>query len=190
MHEPVPATVRPPVALGCAAAVAAVVLFGLAVLATIGFLESGADAGKFVRDPVEAYARGSVEFIGERNIYLVRLADGSFVALGDLDAANRANPQRRCRVAPMLATDPQLPALLERYASRMSAQAAGSTLIFSEDCNRAVYDVTGLRLDAEAANLDRYPVGIDQAGRLTVDVSKRRCTLRTASQAFAATPCR
>ena len=190
MHETVPAAVRPPVVLGCAAAIAAVILLGLAALATISFLESGANTGKLVLDPVEAYARGSVEFIGERNIYVVRLADGSFVALGDLDAANRANPQRRCRVAPMLATDPQLPALLKQYGGTMSAQAAGSTLIFREDCNKAVYDVTGLRLDAEAANLDRYPVAVDQAGHLTVDVSKRRCTLRTASHAFAATSCR
>ena len=190
MHEAVPTTVRPPVALGCAAVVAAVVLFGLAALATISFLESGANTGKMVMDPAEAYARGSVEFVGERNFYLVRLSDGSFLALSDLDAANRSNTQRRCRVAPIQPADPQLPALLERYAARMSARAAGSTLVFREECNKAVYDVTGLRLDSEAANLDRYPVTINEAGRVTVDVSKRDCTARSAVQPFSGIPCK
>ena len=70
----------------------------------------------------------------------------------------------------------------------MSAQAAGSTLVFREDCNKAIYDVTGMRLDSEAANLDRYFVAIDEEGRLTVDVSKRRCTARSGTQAAGAIP--
>lgn len=190
MHEAVPATVRPPVALGCAAVVAVVVLFGLAALAMIAFLDSGANTGKMVLDPAEAYARGSVEFVGERNFYLVRLSDGSFLALSDLDAANRSSPQRRCRVAPLQPADPQLPALLERYAARMSAPAAASTLVFREECNKAVYDVTGLRLDSEDPNLDRYAVTINGAGRVTVDVSKRDCTERSAVQSFGVVPCK
>lgn len=182
-------SVRPPVALGCSFAVATLVIGALAVLALVAFLESGADSGKLVLDPAEAYARGSVEFVGQRNFYLVRLADGSFLALNDLDRANRASQQRRCRVAPMGTTDPLLRQLLDTLSTRMSAAAAGSTLLFREDCNKAVYDITGLRLDTDGANLDRYAVATDARGRVTVDLSKRICTNRSVAAAVSFVPC-
>ncbi|MBA4180812.1 MAG: hypothetical protein C0506_09510 [Anaerolinea sp.] len=169
---------------------AALVLLILVALAGIAFLESGANTGKVILDPAEAYARGSVEFVGKEHLYLVRLTDGTFLALSDLDAANRANLQRRCRVSPVPVSDPWLPQLLERLGGRMSAGAAGSTLVFREDCNQAVYDVTGLRLDADAPNLDRYPVSISETGLVGVDVSKRSCTARAGAQLFAAIPCK
>lgn len=190
MDETSPGSVRPPVALGCTAAAGAVILVIFLAIAAIMFLESGANTGKLVLDPVDAYARGSVEFVGQRNFYVVRLADGSFVALSDLDAANRTNPQHRCRVAPLQATNPDLPGLVERYGAKMSAQAAGSTLLFREECNKAVYDVSGLRLDAEAPNLERYPVSEDGSGRLVVDVSKRICSAREGAQPFRSTTCK
>jgi len=139
--------------------------------------------------PAESYANGSVEFVAARNFFLSRLGDGSFLALSDLDGANRANQQRRCRVAPIPRNDPKLPQLLAGYAGRMSAQAAGSTLLFREDCNSAVYDVTGVRLDNDAANLERFTVEIDSAGRVTVDVSKRICTKREGANAMAMVSC-
>ncbi len=162
----------------------------LLVLFAIRFLESGANAGELLLEPADAYAPGAVEFVGARNFYLVRLVDGSFLALSDLDAANRANAARRCRVAPVQAADPQLPSLLERHAGKTSAPAAGATLLFREECNKAVYDVTGLRLDADAANLDRYPVSVDESGRVVVDVSKRTCTVRSGERPFVAAPCK
>lgn len=189
MKDSAPATVRPPVALGCAAAAGTLVILALIVMAAIAFLESGANTGRMVLEREEAYAPGSVEFIGAKNFHLVRLADGQFLALSDLDAPNRANAQRRCRVAPIPANDPALPNLIGEYRTRMSPPAAGSTLLFREDCNHAIYDVAGLRLDENAANLDRYRVGVDDSGRVTVDLSKRTCSVRSEAQAFAATTC-
>ncbi len=121
---------RPPVLLGCVSAVAFVVaVFGFFAFLIV-FLESGADSGKVQLEDAEAYAPGSVEFVGEENLFLVRLANGQYLALSDLDAANRARPERRCRVAPVPPSDARLQGSLERYGSRMGADAAGSTLVF------------------------------------------------------------
>jgi hypothetical protein len=177
------------VALGCTAAAGIVILLVVFVVFAGIYLDSGSDSGRLVLDDAEAYAPGSVEFISQRNFYLVRLGDGSYLALADLDAANRASQQRRCRVAPVPGDDAQLPALLEAYALRVSPAAAGSTLLFRESCNMAVYDVTGVRMDAEGPNLDRYPVDIRSDGKLTVDVSQRRCTRRAGSDPFGPIAC-
>ena len=180
---------RPPVLLGCVSALAFVVaVFGFSAFLIV-FLESGADTGKVRLEDAEAYAPGSVEFIGEENLFLVRLADGRYLALADLDAANRARPERRCRVAPMQLTDARLPDILERYGAVMSDDAAGSTLVFREECDGALYDVAGLRLDSDGRNLDRYPVSIDNAGRVVVDTAKRQCSQREQLNAFAPTGC-
>lgn len=189
MTRDTPAGPRPPVLLGCVSVAAFVGIVVLLAVAVIGFLESGANSGRLVLAPAESYSNGAVEFVAERNFFLMRLGDGSFVALSDLDAANRANPQRRCRVAPIPRSDPTLPQLLAGYAGRMSAKAAGATLLFREDCNSAVYDVTGVRLDGDAANLERFPVEIDSMGRVTVDVSKRICTKREGGNALGVTVC-
>ncbi|MBE0609562.1 MAG: hypothetical protein IH609_09290 [Dehalococcoidia bacterium] len=180
---------RPPVLLGCVSALAFVVaVFGFFAFLIV-FLESGADTGKVRLEDAEAYVPGSVEFIGEENLFLVRLADGEYLALADLDAANRARPERRCRVAPMQLTDARLPGILERYGAVMSDDATGSTLVFREECDGALYDVTGLRLDIDGRNLDRYPVSIDSAGRVVVDTAKRQCSQREQLNAFAPTGC-
>ncbi|MCO5203307.1 MAG: hypothetical protein M9925_16620 [Chloroflexi bacterium] len=180
---------RPPVLLGCVSLLAFVIaVFGLAAFLIV-FLESGADTGKVRLEDAEAYAPGSVEFIGEEHLFLVRLADGAYLALADLDAANRARTERRCRVAPMQLTDARLPGILARYGAVMSDDAAGSTLVFREECGGALYDVTGLRLDAEGRNLDRYPVSIDSAGRVVVDTAKRQCSQREQLNPFAPAGC-
>ncbi len=168
---------------------AAVVLAVFVAGFTLVFLDSGADSGQLVLDEADAYGRGTVEFVSQRNFYLVRLADGSFLALSDLDAANRASPQRRCRASPMAAGDARLPGLLQRFGSRLSDQAGGSTLLLREDCNGAIYDVAGARLDGEGPNLDRYPVEIRADGKLSVEAGKRRCTERVGAEAFAPVSC-
>lgn len=180
---------RPPVLLGCVSAVAFVVaVFGFFAFLIV-FLESGADTGKVRLEDAEAYARGSVEFVGEENLFLVRLEDGEYLALADLDAPNRARPERRCRVAPMQLTDARLPGILEHYGTAMSADAVGSTFVFREECDGAMYDVTGLRLDAEGRNLDRYPVSVDSTGHVVVDTAKRQCSQREQLTLFAAVGC-
>ncbi len=182
-------TSRPPVLLGCLSAVAVAVLaFGF-VAFLIVFLESGADTGKVRLEHAETYQRGTVQFIGAENLYLVRLMDGSFVALDDLDAANRARPERRCRVAILPASDERLPGIIGEYGAGMSPAAKGSALVFREDCGGAIYDVTGLRLDAGERNLDRYPVTIDAAGNVVVDTARRECSQRDGAELFAEASC-
>lgn len=188
-HDDLPSP-RPPVFLGCFTALAMVVLaFGIGSCLVV-YWESGADTGEVRLELAEAYGRGTVQFVGEQNLYVARLLDGSFLALADLDAANRANPARRCRVYPIPAADPALPTLVARYADRMSAAARGSTLLFREDCNGAIYDFTGVRLDADGPNLDRYPATIDSAGYLVVDTSRRECTSREGAATALPRDCR
>jgi hypothetical protein len=180
---------RPPVLLGCVSAAAFMVaVFGFFAFLIV-FLESGADTGRVRLEDADAYAPGSVEFVGDESLFLVRLANGDYLALSDLDAANRSRPERRCRVAPIALNDERLPGILERYGGHMSADAAGSTLVFREECDGAMYDVTGLRLDAEGPNLDRYPVSIDETGHVVVETAKRQCSRREGLNPFAPRAC-
>jgi hypothetical protein len=153
------------------------------------FLDSGANTGRMVLRHADSYAPGTVEFVGERNFFVVRLADGEFLALSDLDAANRSAQGQRCRVAPMAVSDPRLPELLEKHRSAMSPAARGATLLFREECNGAMYDLTGLRLDADERNLDRYETSVDGEGHLVVDVSRRICTEARGGEFFAEVRC-
>lgn len=184
-----PAGVQKPIFGGC---------FGLTLggIAAIGvlvflfvFLNSGANTGRLALRSSDSYGMGTVEFLGERNLFVVRLANGEFLALSDLDAANRAAEGRKCRVAPLSLSDPRLPGLLEQHRGAMSPEAVGSTLLFTEDCNLAIYDLTGKRLDMQARNLDRYATSIDVEGLLRVDVSRRICTEARDGEAFAETRC-
>lgn len=182
-------TVRPPVALGCLAAIAGIAaIIGFAAFVLV-FLNSGADNGKVVLQDPRTYGPGTIQYVSEHNFYLVRLQDGRFLALDDLDAANRKNQQRRCRVAPLTPSDPALVDIAARYATKVSPDAAGSSVYFRESCNLAVYDLTGLRLDAAGPNLDRFDVGTNAQGLLTVDTTKRSCTERDGTKLFAPISC-
>lgn len=187
LNAPEPA-VRPPVFLGCAAAVFALVLTVVAILFFVSFLDSGANSGKVTLPLADSFAPNTITYEPKNNLYLVRLGDGSALALSDLDAANRGSATR-CRVAQVAATDPLLTQLLEQYGSRQSPQAAGSTVILRESCNRAVYDLTGLRLDAEGPNLDRLAVSLDKQGHIVVDTQKRTCTERSGANLFSPVSC-
>lgn len=168
--------------MGCAALVAAVLLVVLVVTFSLIFLNSGADHGTVVLNDASDYAPGSEQYVSTHNFFIVRLGDGTFVALADLDAANRANAAHQCRVAPVLPSDPTLAGLLSTLGPRMSPAAAGSTLVFREGCNNAVYDITGTRLDSDAPNLDRFATSIDSSGRLNVNLAKRSCSERSGVQ--------
>ena len=163
--------------IGCLAIVAAVVFVGFFVGFLILFLGSGAETGEVALRPAASYAPGSYDYNGERNFYLIRLGNGTFLALADLDAANRAAEGRRCRVAPIPGNAPDLPGIIDMYAARIDGPAEGSTLVFREDCNGALYNVLGERLDAEERNLDRYDVSVNGSGNVVVDVSLRRCSV-------------
>jgi hypothetical protein len=189
MTDSTPQAVRPPVALGCVGALAAVVVLGAFLVFFIIFLDSGADTGKVRLEVPEAYAEGSIEFIGEKNFFLVRLRDGSFLALSDLDAANRANQARRCRVQLTPLSDSGIAADADQLRGQMSAQSQGAASVLRETCNGAIYDLAGARLVGEGPNLDRFPISIDGQGRLLVDSSKRECSERAGGTAFASIDC-
>lgn len=178
MAQTPPPAIRPPVMLGCTAIVAAAGLVVLAVILGAVFLDSGADSGDVVLEPAGFYSPGSVTRIADRGFYVVRLPDGTVLALSDLDAANRAASDRRCRVAVIAAGDPALPALLARYRNSFSDAAAGASLVFREDCHGALYDPAGIRLDADGPNLDRYVTKTNGDGRLVVSLARRTCTRR------------
>lgn len=184
-----PNAVRPPVALGCFFAAAVVVVAVLVVAFGIVFLESGADTGKLELQPAEAYAPGYVEYIGDENVFIVRLLNGEFLALSDLDAANRAAQSRRCRVALTAINDPAIGIPIATLQGRISAGATGSSSVFREACLGAVYDLTGARLTGDGRNLDRHPVSIDSSGRLVVDVSERECSVRSGTSTSEAVAC-
>jgi hypothetical protein len=150
-------------------------VIGAGLVAAFMFLDSGADTGHLVLQPAAAYPAGTLEFVQAHNVYLVKLRDGSFLALSDLDAANRANQARRCRVSPINPVDPVLPGLLEKYAPKFSPAAANGNLIFRETCNGALYDLSGWRLDGAGPPLDRFETGINTEGQVTVELSNRLC---------------
>lgn len=188
-HDETFGSPRPPVALGCAFMVTVlVVLFIVGACVTV-YLDSGANTGEMELDDARAYAPQSYQYVGERNYFIVRLPDRSFVALSDLDAANRANSQRRCRVQAVPPDDPASAELLALHARRISSQASGWTLVFRETCNGAVYDAAGVRLDQDGRNLDRYPASISPEGNLVVDVSKRECSRRQESNVYRVVEC-
>lgn len=154
-----------------------VVLVGIAAFAIV-FLESGADTGEIELDPAAAYAPGTAEFVGEHNFFLVRLPDGSFVALDDLDSANRASQGTRCRVGLVDIDEAGLGATPEQLRARMSPEAAGSNRLLRETCLGTVYDIAGVRLTGDGRNLDRFQVELTSGGRVVVDRSERSCSSR------------
>lgn len=165
---------RPPVLLGCLGLLAIVAAAALITGACVVFLESGADSGRVTLRPVAAYPPGTVEFVGEENVFLVRTSAGALLALSDLDQANQLTPERRCRVQLTDLED------VDVASSRMSPDAAGAQVVLQEACNGAVYDIAGVRLDGNGANLDRHPVSLeDGTGRVVIDLRERQCTERT-----------
>lgn len=167
-----------PVFAGCFGMVVVAVLGIGAIVFVFLFTSSGSNTGEIVLRPADSYAMGSVEFVPERNFFLVRLP-GGFLALADMDAANRSAEGRRCRVSIVQGDDPALPGLLEDFEENQGAAAEGTTLLFRETCNGAVFDVTGQRIDANGPNLDRYATRVNDDGELVVNVSRKECSEST-----------
>ena len=183
-----PVTPRPPVALGCTLALAAVGFVAFIVVLAVVFLESGSDDGQVTLDPAGAYPPGTMTRVPARGFYLVRLPDGRAVALADLDAANRA-ASTKCRVQQVGTSDPLLPTLLAAHGSRMNPLVLGSSVLLRETCNGALYDISGLRIDGDGPNLDRFAVTVDAAGRVVVATGKRTCTERSGPVLFSPAGC-
>jgi hypothetical protein len=183
------AAVRPPVALGCFGAAAVLVaVFGIILFAVI-FLESGADTGRVQLELADAYEPGSVQYINQENFFLVRLRSGDFLALSDLDAANRSNQARRCRVALTSLDDGSLGVTQSVLQTQLSPEANGSNAVFHETCYGSTYDVTGVKLAGDGANLDRLTVSLGSNGHVVVDKSKRHCSQRSGTALLSSTDC-
>ncbi|MEX0783633.1 MAG: hypothetical protein WD557_13395 [Dehalococcoidia bacterium] len=181
---------RPPVLLGCAALVAVVVAVILGGVCAAVFLESGADSGKVQLEDADAYAPGSITYNGEFNFFVVRSREGEFFALDDLDAANRANQGRRCRALALSPRDPDREQLVTRYQAAMSPQGRSLGIILRENCNGAVYDGLGVRLDTPGErNLDRFAVREASNGRLEVSTGERLCSHREEGNLVSAVDC-
>lgn len=188
MDRDTPQLPRPPVALGCAVFALLVAIAVVVGGFCVAFLGPGT-AGQAVLDVPEAYAPGTATFVPDRNVYLVRLGDGTFLALSDLDAPNRARPGQRCRVSPIGRNDPALPELVDRYRDQFSPAAAAANFLFRDPCAGTLYDFTGVRVGTPGPNLDRHPVSLNDAGRITIDLNKRQCTQREGSDFFAQVTC-
>jgi len=180
---------RPPVALGCAAAVVVCALVVLAFVFFVVFLGGGTSSDVVTLNSADSYAPGTVTYSGDHNIYVVRLASVGFIILADMDEANRESTTRKCRVQPLKPDDENLLPLTQKYASQMSPDAQSTTFLFQEACNGAVYDITGVRLDAPGPNLARYSSTVSSGGKLEVDMRSRRCTQREGDDPFAPITC-
>lgn len=176
-------------ALGCFFVVAVLALIvGVAAFGIV-FLESGANSGEVKLENAEAYAPGTAAFVASKNTFLVRLSDGSFLALLDLDSANRANQAQHCRVNLLPIDEPGTGATTEQLQGRISVAARGSSSILYESCFGSIYDIAGIRLNGTGPNLDRYRVSIDDAGRVLLDTTKRQCSQRTSTSESIAMAC-
>jgi hypothetical protein len=181
---------RPPVLLGCGAVLGAIVLLVAGGVCAAIFLESGADSGVVELEDADAYAPGSVDFVPEPNLFLVRDRSGDYHALDTLDAANRANPARRCRVQLLSGDHPEYDRLRTAFDAAFSPQGRALDFVFREDCNGATYDGTGLRLDAPGErNLDRLATSEARNGNLQVHTAERTCSRRDGADLFVPVEC-
>jgi len=157
---------------GCLLRIAAVALAGTAIVVAIGFLfdqgrdakqpEHGYDAGT-----AAAYKPATVVYVEAQHVYIVRLEDGSFLALYD-KSSKQQELRSDCRVtfddgATTGNLDP-LPGI-------------SGGLVENCDGLRAVWRADGVfAFGAGYGNLDRFPTTVDGNGDLIVDTTTRTCT--------------
>ncbi|MGD9933999.1 MAG: hypothetical protein AB7T37_09795 [Dehalococcoidia bacterium] len=167
---------RPPILLGCS--VALTLLLGAIVFASacVVFLESGADSGKVVLEAEGAYPPGSITRVVSSGFYIVNLRGEGLFALSDIDAPNRASASRRCRVEAINPADPAYTEARTQYADRFASSALTAAIVLRENCNGAIFDATGARIDQPGQNLDRLEVTVDDLGRIVVNTARRTCS--------------
>lgn len=176
-----PQVPRAPGAAGCLLALATALSVVVGVAFVLMFLDSGADRGLITLLDRQAYPPGTVSHEPASGFFLVSLGD-DLLAIVDIDAANRTQSGRQCRIRSVSPGEPQAVVLVARYGSRFSPEARGTTVVLTEDCNFAAYDIAGTRLDEDGPNLDRLGVSLDERGRVVVDTQDRECTERAESE--------
>ena len=157
---------------GCFLRLGVVALVAAAVVVAIGFLfdqgsdsvspERGYDAGA-----ASAYQNGSVVYAEAQHLFIVRLEDGTFIALYD-KSSKQQELRSDCRVS-----------FDDTAALNKLSPLPGIAGAFVENCDglRAVWRADGaFAFGAGYGNLDRFNTSVDGAGHLIVDTSSRTCT--------------
>lgn len=160
---------------GCAlVAVAAIAASIVAIIAGIELLgdDTAGDGGvRFVAaGEADAFPRSDVQYFEQDHFFIVRLADGEFIALYD-KSPRQQQPARDCRVRWDDTASPNTLPQLEGFRGA-----------FVDECEtaRAVYRADGeFAFGAGFGRLDRFETRINEAGELLVDVSERTCLRST-----------
>lgn len=158
--------------LGCLVRLAAAVLVVVAIVVAIGFLfDQGSDSVERDRGydagAASDYQDASVVYAEPQHLFVVRLPDGTFIALYD-KSSKQQELRSDCRLA------------FEDAASTGNlAPLPGIAGAFVENCEgrRAVWRADGVfAFGAGYGNLDRFDTSVDAAGHLIVDTTTRTCT--------------
>lgn len=157
---------------GCLLRMAIVIAVLVALFFAIG-LAFDQDGGSSPRDDAynagtaEEYARSDVTYITAEHVYVVRLADGSFLAVYD-KSPKQQEVKSDCRV--MFPERAQLGPLeqLDGFRSGFVEECEGTRAVWRADGERA--------FGAGYGNLDRFKTRVDGNGDLIIDLSERTCT--------------
>ena len=128
----------------------------LAAIAIIFAWPSGEPGnGVFQLGSVDDFSVRSVTTVEEGEFHLVRLDDGTFIALSSVD--------------------PHLGCTVPWRANFVWGPDGGQRGWFRNGCHGETYDITGRRVFGPSPrDLDRYPVSV-VSGRVTVDTSRYLC---------------
>lgn len=156
---------------GCALRVFVVLAVLTAIGLAIGFAFDNDNANIPTDDvnagPAENYLRGDVSYLGTEHVYIVRLEDGTLLAIYDL-SPKQQELNSGCRLA-----------FDERAQLGTLEQLPGFEGAFVEECDgaRAVWRADGMRAFGSGyGNLDQFPTSTNDQGELIIDTSKRSCT--------------
>ena len=153
-------------------AIAGVALFALFIV--LGLVFGGDDGsssggtGAFNAGQAENYLRGDVSHVEQQHVFVVRLQDGTFVALYD-KSPKQQEIDSNCRV---------------RWEDNANlggviGQLPGFNGAFAETCEgtRGVWRADGERAyGAGYGDLDRFETEVDVSGDLLIYLSPRTCT--------------
>lgn len=150
--------------------VAAIAIAIVAIIAGIELLGSdtpGEGNARYITlGDAEAFPRSDVQFFEQHNLFVVRLADGEFIALYD-KAPRQQQPAKDCRVS-----------WDDTASLNVLPQLEGFRGAFVDSCDgtRAVYRADGeFAFGAGFGRLDRFATRVTAEGVLQADVSERTC---------------
>jgi hypothetical protein len=157
---------------GCLVWLGVTLAIVVGIVVAIGLLfDQGSDsvqnAHQYDAGDASAYQRASVVYAEQQHLFVVRLEDGTFVALYD-KSPKQQELRSDCRVS-----------FEDTAMTGTLAPLAGVTGAFVEDCDglRAVWRADGVfAFGAGYGDLDRFETSINAAGHLVVDTGSRTCT--------------